>query len=378
MTVKRVTRRILSFLLSAAILLSAGCNASPATETSVTTAAIQEEADTSALSPDRADESISTDAPATEPTVSAEGSTGEGEAPSQNEEKAFYDGELNPAVWRVTDPESGNSMDLMGTIHLVPDSETVVPDYVMELYRAADGIAVEYDTTRLNADLVLQLQYLSYFTLSDGTTIDDHLSPETLERASEYLSANGYDPAMFAGYNAAYWQSLVSNLALLSIPGIRASGVDVYFIANAKKDGKEVRNIEALETQMNVLTMLGDEFYEWQIDEMLDELDEEGGQAEIEEAFRLLYTSWATGDEALYAEAEEEDTEEMPEEFTAEYEAYTKALGPDRNVGMAEKAAEYIRNGDNLLFMVGFAHFCGEGSVLDNLREMGFTVEKIY
>lgn len=365
-------KKLLSLILSAALLLSAGCaNTAPQTETTPAQATVSEAGAAAAAETTPSE----TAAPAPEQTDPAQGDASEAQtnAPNENDGEPFYDGPLNPAVWKVTDPESGNSMHMMGTIHIIPDSDTVVPDYIMELYHAADGIAVEYDTTKLSTDFVLQLQYLSYFTLSDGTTIEDHLSPETLERAGEFFRANGQNPDLFGGYNAAYWESLISSLSIISIPGMRQSGIDVFFIANAKKDGKEVRSIEALETQMNVLTMLSDGFYEWQINELLDEMDAD----EMEETFRLLYTAWATGDESLFDEASE-DEEDMPEEFIEEYEAYNEALCAARNVGMAEKAAEYIRNGDNLLYMVGFAHFCGEGSVLDNLTEMGFTVERIY
>lgn len=368
-------KRILSLILSAALLLSAGCAAAPAETTTPaeTTASAPAETTTVAeTDPEYQYSYIGFE----ETTAAPEEDAGEAEttAPNENDAQPFYDGPLNPAVWKVTDPESGNFMYLMGTIHLIPDSDTVVPDYMMELYNAADGIAVEYDTTKLNTDFVLQLRYLSYFTLSDGTTIDDHLSPETLEKARAFLSANGQDPDAFNGYNPAYWENLITTLPILSIPGMRQSGIDVYFIANAKKDGKEVRNIEELETQMNVLTMLSDAYYEWEINSILDEPDE----GEMEEAFRLMYTAWATGDESLFYEVSEAEDEDMPFQFVEEYEAYYKALCADRNVGMAQKAAEYIKNGDNLLFMVGFAHFCDEGSVLDNLTEMGFTVERAY
>lgn len=264
-------------------------------------------------------------------------------------------------------------MHMMGTIHIVPDREPIVPDYVNEIYAAADGIAVEYDTTKMNTDMILQLQYIGYFVLQDGTVIDEHLSADVLERAREAVAGLGYNPDQFIGYSPAYWESLLSSGMMTAIDGMRQSGVDVSFIMRAKQDKKEVRSIETLDDQLSVLTMLSDGYYEWSIESILD--SEPG---EIEDSLRMLYTAWATGDTTLFDETEEEEAEEIPPEFAEEYAEYMEALLQNRNVGMAEKAAEYIRNGDNLFYMVGFGHFCGEGNVLELLEKKGFTVDKIY
>ena len=69
---------------------------------------------------------------------------------------------------------------------------------------------------------------------------------------------------------------------------------------------------------------------------------------------------------------------EIPEELRADYEAYNTALEGKRNIGMAKRAKEFLKNGDNLFYMVGFAHFCGEGSVIDLLEKDGYTVERLH
>ena len=44
----------------------------------------------------------------------------------------------------------------------------------------------------------------------------------------------------------------------------------------------------------------------------------------------------------------------------------------------ANQAIKFLKNGDNLFYMVGFAHFSGEGSVIDLLEKDGYTVERLY
>lgn len=280
---------------------------------------------------------------------------------------------LTPAVWQVTDPESGNSLKMMGTIHIIPDGTSVVPQYVMDIYNESGGVAVEYDVSKVQTDMVVQILYLSYFMLTDGTLITDHLSPETYEGAKAYLTEIGLYNEAYDAYSPAFWESLITSGAIMNIEGMKESGVDQYFIDLAKADGKEVRSIEALETQMEAITFMTDELCEYNMNSML-ELNAE----EMEQTFMELYNMWATGDvEGMY-ESEADADSEYPEEIAADYEAYNQKLLYDRNVGMADKAEEYIKNGDSILYMVGFLHMCGDDSVIDLLEERGYTVERIY
>lgn len=280
---------------------------------------------------------------------------------------------LSPAVWQVTDPESGNSIKMMGTIHIIPETAAPVPQYVMDIYNESDGIAVEYDVTKVQADMVVQLTYLSYFVLNDGTLITDHLTPENYEKAKARLTEIGLYNEAFDSYNAAYWENLLSTSMVTNIEGMSQSGVDQYFIEIAKEDGKYVRDIEELEDQMNALSANTDALANYNISEMLSISAEE-----FESDFMELYEMWATGDVAGFDNLEAESMTELPQELKADYENYESLMYTVRNEGMAEKAAEYIENGDNVFYMVGFAHFCGDGSVIDLLEEQGYTVEKIY
>lgn len=280
---------------------------------------------------------------------------------------------LTPAVWQATDPESGNTLKMMGTIHIIPDGTSVVPQYVMDIYNESAGVAVEYDITKIQNDLVIQIMYLSYFLLDDGELVTDHLSPETYEAAKAYLTEQGLYAETYDAYSPSFWESLITSGAIMNIEGMKESGVDSYFIELAKADGKEVRSIEALETQMDALTFMTDELCEYNINEMLS-LEAE----EMEESFMELYNMWASGDAEALADSEAESLEDYPEDIRADYEAYNQKLLYDRNVGMADKAAEYIENGDSIFYMVGMLHMSGEGSVPELLEEMGYTVERIY
>ncbi|MBR4112855.1 MAG: TraB/GumN family protein [Ruminiclostridium sp.] len=359
-------KRLTALIIAAGLLCSCSTNTQQQTTTTTaetTTAATTEaETTTAAETTTEATTEVSIETEAAKPAVIITDHVVEGNSEG-----------LAPAIWQVTDPESGNTLKMMGTIHIIPDGTSVVPQYAMDIYNESAGVAVEYDISKIQNDLVIQIMYLSYFMLDEGELITDHLSPETYEAAKAYLTEQGLYTEAYDAYSPSFWESLITSGMIMSIEGMKESGVDSYFIELAKADGKEVRSIEALETQMDAITFMTDELCEYNISEALSlEADE------MEESFMELYDTWATGDVDALAETEEESLDEYPEDIRADYEAYNQKLLYDRNVGMADKAAEYIENGDNIFYMVGFAHMCGEDSVPDLLEEMGYTVERIY
>jgi hypothetical protein len=281
--------------------------------------------------------------------------------------------EIDPPLWKVTDPESGNSMYLLGTIHVLPAEISDYPADLMDIYNSCDSIAVEYDVTALQTDMNAQLEYVKGMMYSDGTNVKDHISEETYNKLREYFTKIGAYSEMMDQYSAGYWISLLDNVMLMRLENVELSGTDVYFINKAQQDGKEVINIEDLSMQTEALTAYTDEYADYSIAKMIDEIDDIDGFAED---YADLFEKWANGDGEIKSETEE-DLAELPEDLIDDNEAYDKKLIDDRNKYMADKASEYIKEGKNCLFMVGAAHYAGEEGVDDLLEKMGYTVEKI-
>ncbi len=56
---------------------------------------------------------------------------------------------------------------------------------------------------------------------------------------------------------------------------------------------------------------------------------------------------------------------------------YIDAMLTQRNIGMAEKAEEYMAEGMTVFFTTGAGHMVGEGGVVDLLIERGYNVDRI-
>lgn len=385
-------KKILSALLAAAIVTLSACGAaSTETTAETTTTAVQTttaaettsetttaetttaEETTAATTETTTEQTKAAEEAAAEVTAEDESTKGEGAKSYNAADYLPADLKATPALWKVTDKETGNSLYMMGTIHFTLDNTFPLPEYIMEVYEASDGVAVEYDIRKIESDFLVQIKYISAFSLTDGTTIQDHLSPETYEKAKQYLTDCGIYNEAFEAYNASYWESLITNAAFMKVEGVdMQTGIDKYFMNLAAKDGKKVVSIEQLSDQTDALTAMSDRLVDNIISDSIDEIDS------MPEALCGLYEAWATGDIDGMGAINELEEAEIPDELKEDYRVYKYYLEEKRNIGMAERAKEFLKNGDNLFYMVGFAHFSGEGSVIDLLEKDGYGVERLY
>ena len=49
----------------------------------------------------------------------------------------------------------------------------------------------------------------------------------------------------------------------------------------------------------------------------------------------------------------------------------------ERNLGMRDRAVEWMQAGDKVFFAVGAGHLVGEAGLVTLLREAGYTVEQL-
>lgn len=281
--------------------------------------------------------------------------------------------EIDPPLWKVTDMSSGNTIYLLGTIHVLPKDVSEYPSALMDIYNSCDSIAVEYDVTALTTDADAQKEYLDSMVYNDGSTIKDHISEESYNKVKKYFSSIGAYSEIVDQYTTGYLLNQLSVLMLLRLENMELSGTDTYFISKAQKDGKEIISIEELSMQTEALNAYTDEYADYNISEMIDSMDD---IEDFAESYGELYNMWAKGSGDISLDMDV-DFDELPDDLKDDHEAYVRLILDDRNQYMAQKASVYIREGKNCLFMVGAAHYSGESGVDDILEEMGYTVEKM-
>ena len=316
----------------------------------------------------------STEPSATELTTTEEPTTEEVTLPSvpADDNAAEKEEGITPLLYKVTDAD-GNVVWLFGSIHVGKEEFYPLPDYVTDAFNSSDALAVEADVSSLVESSLGLVQSMKSLIYTDGTTIKDHISEETYTAAVAALTDMGMYSSLMDYYCPSMWWSLIESGMILQTDVDAMLGVDMHLLSLADESRKEVREIESVSFQYEMLGEFSDELQE----ALLETAVEYADRADLyEQSLYLLMDLWALGDEeafSLYLSASDED----PGMSAELYEEYNTAMITDRNKNMTDYAVDALASGEEIFICVGAAHVVGEGAIADNLRELGYTVEVV-
>ena len=281
---------------------------------------------------------------------------------------------VHPMLFRVSG-ENGREAYLFGTIHVGDARVDTALQKLTPYLDACDALAVEFDILAFEQDRQAQMDSMTRFLLTDGSRITDHMPQELYERAFALLGEAGLYPKLMEMYNLSMWSQLVEQAALITRTDYDLEiGMDRSLIRYCYDKHIEVRDVESAELQYALLAGLSDELNLLLIESTLDSLDSYG------ESIDQLYSAWLEGDPEAIEEllsSEESGSEELTEDQRKLLEDYYDQLLTQRNLGMRDKALQWLEAGDKLFFAVGAAHLLGEGGLIALLRDAGYTVEQV-
>ena len=281
--------------------------------------------------------------------------------------------EYTPELWRVTSDDYKGSFYLFGSIHIGDDEMFPLPDYVENAYAECGALAVECDIVAFEQLPQSEIaKYYTPFVLTDGTTIRDHLNEDIYKAAKKLLKDAGYYNSSMDLYNAAMWNSLVEQVAAEKSGLKFENGVDRHFLNDAHKNGKKILEVESVEFQYAMERSFSDDLYNLAMRSCVEDsyLDD------YSSGLHKLLRCWKNGTVSDELE-EESDYSELTDEERALMESYDKVMCDDRNVGMADAAERYMKQGMNVFFVVGAAHIVGENGVVALLKARGYDVQPV-
>ena len=281
--------------------------------------------------------------------------------------------DVHPLLYRVTGPE-GQEGYLFGTIHVGDENVETAVNKIKPFLDESDALAVEFDIVAYEEDYAAQKRDMENFLLTDGTTITDHMPADTYEAAAALLEKAGLFPKLMQSYNTAMWSQLVEQAAVKTKTKYDMEiGVDRSLIKYCYDRKIEVRDVESAELQYGILLGFSDELNLLMIENTLDNLNSYGL------GMSMLYYAWISGSEENLTSLlnGESGAAALTEEQSALMEDYYDKLLTQRNLGMRDKAVEWLEAGDKVFFAVGAAHLLGDDGLVALLRAAGYTVEPV-
>ncbi|MBO1256293.1 TraB/GumN family protein [Alteromonas sp. 5E99-2] len=264
------------------------------------------------------------------------------------------------SVWKVSKGDS--ALYIGGTIHILRQENFPLPAEYETAYAKADELYFETDiaATKLPS---FQQKMMSKIVLTDGTTLESYLTPETFSALKKHMDSRGLPIANFQPLKPA---AVALTLSVLEYQanGFLQEGVDAFYASKATADNKPQKWLESVDEQLNFIANMGEGDEENLIKYTLEDLGNMSSQLE------QLLTVWKSGDMKTL------NTLMIKEMQIKAPDLYNDLL-KERNNNWMPKIVQMFDDNDTEFVLVGAAHLAGEDSVLNKLKEQGFSVEQL-
>ncbi len=264
-------------------------------------------------------------------------------------------------MWEVRTPKS--TVFLVGSIHIGDTTLYPLENIYYEKLDSSDIFVTEVDMEDIDPTKIIKL-----VMLSDGTTLKDHV-PEDVYKIIKDKFAKANVPEMaFQQFKPGFAILMTQMLDLKDNPadiGSMPEGIDKHLLARAKTQDKLA--LEDIATQIDLLeNIINVDSTKMRL--YLESETEDDMFGDINN----LMQAWKDADTDKIVEIINKSTE-IDEDFAK----LKEEILDNRNKNMADKIDSYLVDGGKFYVVVGAAHLCGEGSIVDLLEKMGYTVKQL-
>lgn len=314
----------------------------------------------------------------------------------RSESQLNYENESDakPPLMRVTGP-SGGEHYLLGITKTGKEELYGLPEEVMQAFEHSDFLTLELNVMADMHHYFRPVSWANGIPVSDGTKLTEHIKSETYEKLVKFLDSRGlweddYEYKMPIGIG-----EIIEELACSDAGLSREWGMDVYLDDVASIQGTPVGELDMLQLEEPISETLSfseipDIFWDCYINMLVDKYDEHVDWN------KRRYEAYYRGDNAAQAELVEEflaycdspDIEgytdaELQEIESASMQLDYRSFYYDRNARIAQFAMDYIETPENVEYGAVFfialdtELLVGEGGIIENFIDAGYTVETI-
>ncbi len=267
-------------------------------------------------------------------------------------------------MWQI---ESGTAtVSLVGSIHVGKPDFFPLAEPFENAFAAAPVLAVEVDMAdpanlQKSAMLVMQKGMLP-----GDTTLEDRLSPELWQRIEKYSAENNFPLAMYSKFTPGIVAMMMVMEEYKKHGFDPELGIDKHFLDMSGEQGKEIRELETIEAQLDLFFSIDDQLDDILVEEFLDQM------VEITVITEEMVALWKAGDVTGLDDFLQDQMGEDPDMAD-----FYRTLLDDRNVKMAEKIDDWLKADTDVFVVVGAGHFAGKMGILSLLEGKGYTVTQM-
>jgi uncharacterized protein YbaP (TraB family) len=140
-------------------------------------------------------------------------------------------------------------------------------------------------------------------------------------------------------------------------------GIDMHFLDESKPP-QRIDELETMESQLNLFVNATEEEQQALLSSTLKQGDK------MKDMIKRIQAAYLSGDPDALQKI-------MDEQADTGSKTLTRKLLDDRNVTMAARLDEYLKNKEQAFVVVGAAHIVGDKGIAKLLRDKGYKVEQV-
>ncbi len=263
-------------------------------------------------------------------------------------------------IWVIESPTSKTY--LLGSIHVLRESDYPLPEVFYAAYDDAERIVMEIDINGIDPSSSFKFTR-DLAMLPEKSTLETVIGRENYAQILQLGQANKIGMRKFDHFDPWYAAMTVTQIQLQRMGYRSDMGVEVHFANKAKEDNKPEIGLETLEQQLGFLDQLS---IETQTEFLLQSLAD---SEELRQEGEAALAAWKSGNlEKLYALLAD-SLDENPE--------LRSTLLIERNRRWLPQLIEFTRSHEDHLVIVGALHLGGNDGLITMLTDAGFTLRQL-
>ena len=265
-----------------------------------------------------------------------------------------------PVLWRIRDGNS--SVVLLPSVHALPPDVQWRGPKVAEALEGAELVVFEFDQDPSPAQRQAIWDKLAELgRASDGRTLSSRLSAGGRERLDRHARALNIDPAFLEPLKPWYASMLLEQAADRRDGARMGLGVEQTIVA--ERGGRRLESFEGVRDVAGTIAATPEAEALGRLESLLSELDRPVRRTRE----HALERAWAQG--------RMEPVERMVEAQARSAPGLHRRLVVERNRRWAARIADLLNGSEDVLVVVGAAHFVGPDGLPALLRARGIVVE---
>jgi uncharacterized protein YbaP (TraB family) len=258
--------------------------------------------------------------------------------------------------------KDGHTLYLMGSIHVLKQSNYPLAQAMEDAYLNSDLIAFEVDIAESESVATQQL-FLQHGMFHNGQTLQKNISPETFQDLRQYLATIQLSPNLFNRMKPPLCAMTITIMEMQHLGFDAQYGLDRYFNSKAQADGKKTDALETIEFQVKLFFDQSRSQQELFLKQTLTEMKQ------LKDIMKKMETAWLTGNTA--------DLSSILLASFADFPEFQEQLLLQRNRNWIPKIIQLHNHNQSTLIIVGAAHLVGEGSIIELLTNQGYIFKQL-